>query len=73
MSSAAAVNCCIDMDALARQFTVPESVQYHELYSPDRSGLDPPHATLYCTACQSRLWLVHVGEATPETATFPAK
>jgi hypothetical protein len=69
----AAVNCCIDMDALTRQFTVPESVQYHEMYSPDRSGLDPPHATLYCTACQSRLWLVHVGEAKPETPTFPAK
>ena len=68
----AGVNCCIDMDALARQFTVPESVQYHELYSPDRSGLDPPHATLYCTACQSRLWLVHVREARPGTPTFPA-
>jgi hypothetical protein len=69
----AGVNCCIDMDALAQRFTVPESVQYHELYSPDRSGLDPPHATLYCTACQSRLWLVHVREAKPETPTFPAK
>lgn len=68
----AGVDCCIDMDALARQFTVPESVQYDELYSPDRSGLDPPHATLYCTACQSRLWLVHVREARPGTQTFPA-
>ena len=69
----AAVNCCIDMDALARQFTVPESVRYNEVYSPDRSGLDPPHATLCCSACESRLWLVHVGEAKPETPRFPAK
>ena len=69
----AGVDCCIDMDALARQFNVPESVQYNELYSPDRSGLDPPHATLYCSACQSRLWLVHVREAKPETPTFPAR
>jgi hypothetical protein len=69
----AAANCCIDMNALAQKFTVPESVQYLELHSPDRSGLDPPHATLYCTACQSRLWLVHVGEAKPETPTFPAR
>lgn len=69
----AGVDCCIDMDALGRQFTLPQSVQYHELYSPDRSGLDPPHATLYCSACQSRMWLVHVREAKPETPTFPAK
>lgn len=32
----------------------------------------PPYALLYCTACQSRLWLVHVREATPDTPTFPA-
>jgi hypothetical protein len=71
--SAAAADCCIDMEALAQRFSPPESVSYQEVYSPDRSGLDPPHATLYCSACQSRLWLVHVGEARSETPTFPAR
>jgi len=63
--------CCIDMDALSRRFIVPASVQYQEWYSPDRSADDPPHASLYCTACQSQLWVVHVREARPQTPTFP--
>ncbi|HEY7639604.1 MAG TPA: hypothetical protein VH814_07760 [Steroidobacteraceae bacterium] len=67
----AAVNSCIDMDALRQQFSVPASVEYQEWYSRDRTGDDPPHALLFCTACESRLWLVHVREATPDTPTFP--
>jgi hypothetical protein len=69
---AAGAPCCIDMEALSRRFTVPASVQYQEWYSRDRTGDDPPHALLYCTVCQSKLWLVHVREATPDTPTFPA-
>lgn len=69
---AAVAQCCIDMEALAQKFSVPVSVKYQELYSPDRSGQDPPHATLYCETCQSRLWLVHTGEASPGTPLFPA-
>ena len=70
---AAAAHCCIDMTLLAQRFALPGSVTYDEVYSPDRSELDPPHATLCCSACESRLWLVHVGAATPATPTFPAK
>ena len=69
---AAGAPCCIDMEALSRRFTVPASVEYQEWYSRDRTGEDPPHALLYCTVCQSKLWLVHVREATPDTPTFPA-
>ena len=69
---AAGAPCCIDMEALSRRFTVPASVQYQESYSRDRTGDDPPHALLCCTACQSKLWLVHVREAAPDTPTFPA-
>jgi hypothetical protein len=68
----AVAHCCIDMEALAQKFSLPVSVKYQELYSPDRSGEDPPHAMLYCETCQSRLWLVHTGEASPGTPTFPA-
>lgn len=69
---AASAPCCIDMEALSRRFVVPASVEYQEWYSRDRTGDDPPHAMLYCKACQSQLWLVHVREATPDTPTFPA-
>jgi hypothetical protein len=64
--------CCIDMHGLSRRFSLPASVQYHEWYSPDRSGDDPPRASLYCTACQSQLWLLHAREDRPDTPTFPA-
>jgi MFS family permease len=70
---AAAAHCCIDMERLAQRFALPASVTYDEVYSPDRSELDPPHATLCCSACESRLWLVHAGAATPATPTFPAE
>ena len=63
---------CIDTDALARRFSLPEGVGYQEWYSRDRSGQDPPHALLYCPACQSRLWVLHAGEATPGTPIFPS-
>lgn len=65
--------CCIDMEALRRQFVVPASVDYKESYSRDRSAEDPPHAFLYCSECESQLWLVHVREARPDTPTFPAQ
>jgi hypothetical protein len=71
-SGAAVASCCIDMEALAQKFSLPESVKYQEWYSPDRSGQDPPHALLYCAACESRLWVLHTGEALPGTPTFPA-
>jgi hypothetical protein len=65
-------DCCIDQEALAREFSLPEGGGYTEMYSRDRSGDDPPHAFLFCPACQSRLWVVHTREARPGTPTFPS-
>lgn len=65
-------DCCIDQESLVREFSLPEGVGYTEVYSRDRSGDDPPHALLFCPACESRLWVVHTGEARAGTPTFPS-
>lgn len=64
-------DCCIDMEALTRQFSLQPCVAYEVLYSRDRSGDDPPHAMLVCSACESRIWLVHRREAVAGTPVFP--
>jgi len=67
--SSVSAECCIDAEAVTQRFSLRENVTYEEMYSRDR---DFPHMLLYCSACQSRLWVLHPEEAAPGTPTFPS-
>jgi hypothetical protein len=64
--------CAIDSARLSREFNLTDSVKYEELVVYDRSLEDPPQARLTCSACNSRIWVVHPSQADVHTAVFPA-
>jgi hypothetical protein len=64
--------CCVDAEALARTFALPESVAYQEWYGRDRLPEDPPASLVYCEKCPSHLWVLHASERRPDTPTFPS-
>jgi hypothetical protein len=70
--SAVTAECCVDTEALARKFALPESVSYQEWYGRDRSAEEPPASLVYCEACPSKLWVLHASERRADTPTFPA-
>jgi len=65
--------CRVDAEALARNFTLANSVAYQEWYGRDRSADDPPQSLVYCEACPSMLWVLHATEGAIDTPTFPSR
>lgn len=70
-AGSARAECRIDAQTLAQRFALPDCVKYEELIAYDRSVEDPPQARVLCTACASRIWVVHPREASPNTPVFP--
>jgi len=70
-AGSARAECRIDVPALAEHFILPKSVKYEEVAAYDRSLEDPPQARLFCSACQSRIWVVHPRVAATTTQSFP--
>jgi hypothetical protein len=69
--SAVTADCCVNAEALARTFALPENVSYQEWYARDRAPEDPPASLVYCATCPSKVWVLHASERRPDTPTFP--
>lgn len=70
--SAVTAECCVDSDALARKFALPENVSCQEWCAPDRSAEDPPASSASCATCLSKVWVLHATERRPDAPTFPS-
>jgi hypothetical protein len=64
--------CCVDAEALARAFALPENVSYQEWYGRDRLPEEPPASLVYCATCPSNVWVLHATERRADTPTFPS-
>jgi hypothetical protein len=69
---AVTAECCVDTEALAREFALPEKVGYQEWYGRDRLPEEPPASLVYCETCPSKIWVLHASERRPDTPTFPS-
>ena len=71
------VECRINVDALRRQFNLPDWIYYQEGYMPEKSEFDNPWAEIVCGACLKTnraggaIRVLHPKECSSDTPWFP--